>query len=68
MYYGRSYHTEEQQRLRVFKNRRLRRIFELKREEVTGGWRSQVKSMRQVRSCSIHGRDEKCIKNFGCKT
>jgi hypothetical protein len=26
-------------RLRVFKNRLLRRIFELKRDEVTGDWR-----------------------------
>jgi hypothetical protein len=26
-------------RLRVFENRMLRRIFELKRNEVTGGWR-----------------------------
>jgi hypothetical protein len=29
----------EEHRLRVFKNRVLRRIFELKRDEVTGGWR-----------------------------
>jgi hypothetical protein len=29
----------EEHRLRVFENRVLRRIFELKRDEVTGGWR-----------------------------
>jgi hypothetical protein len=29
----------EEHRLRVFENRGLRRTFELKRDEVTGGWR-----------------------------
>jgi hypothetical protein len=29
----------EEHRLRVFENRLLRRIFGLKRDEVTGGWR-----------------------------
>jgi hypothetical protein len=29
----------EELRLKVFKNRVLRRIFGLKRDEVTGGWR-----------------------------
>jgi hypothetical protein len=29
----------EEYRLRVFENRVLRRIFSLKRDEVTGGWR-----------------------------
>jgi hypothetical protein len=29
----------EEHRLRVFENRALRRIFEPKRDEVTGGWR-----------------------------
>jgi hypothetical protein len=29
----------EEYRLRVFENRVLRRIFGLKRDEVTGGWR-----------------------------
>jgi hypothetical protein len=29
----------EEHRLRVFENRMLRRIFELKRDKVTGGWR-----------------------------
>jgi hypothetical protein len=30
---------EEEHRLRVFENRVLRRIFGLRRDEVTGGWR-----------------------------
>jgi hypothetical protein len=30
----------EEHRLRVFENRELRRIFGLKREEVTEGWRN----------------------------
>jgi hypothetical protein len=31
--------VKEERRLRVFENRVLRRIFESKREEVTGEWR-----------------------------
>jgi hypothetical protein len=31
--------SQEERRLRVFDTRVLRRIFELKKEEVTGGWR-----------------------------
>jgi hypothetical protein len=31
--------TKEGQKLRVFENRVLRRIFGPKRDEVTGGWR-----------------------------
>jgi hypothetical protein len=31
--------SKEKHRLRVFENRVLRRIFGLKRDEVTGGWR-----------------------------
>jgi hypothetical protein len=30
---------KEERRLRVFKNRVLRRIFGLKRDEITGEWR-----------------------------
>jgi hypothetical protein len=30
---------KEEHRLRVFENRVLRRVFRLKRDEVTGGWR-----------------------------
>ena len=33
----------EEYRLRVFKNRVLRRIFEPKRDEITGEWRRQHK-------------------------
>jgi hypothetical protein len=32
-------HVREEHRLRVFENMVLRRIFGLKRDEVTGGWR-----------------------------
>jgi len=32
-------HIREERRLRVFENRVLRRIFGLKRDEVTGEWR-----------------------------
>jgi hypothetical protein len=31
--------VREEQRLRVFQNRKLRRTFGLKRDAVTGGWR-----------------------------
>jgi hypothetical protein len=34
-----SFTLREEHRLRVFKNRVLRRIFEPKRDEVTGEWR-----------------------------
>jgi hypothetical protein len=34
-----SLRVREEHRLRVFENRALRRIFEPKRDEVTGGWR-----------------------------
>jgi hypothetical protein len=34
----------EEHRLRVFENRLLRRIFELKRDEVTGGEKCVMKS------------------------
>jgi hypothetical protein len=33
-------HLREEHRLRVFENRLLRRIFGLKRDEVTGDWRN----------------------------
>jgi len=32
-------HLQDEHRLRVFENRVLRRIFQLKRDEVTGEWR-----------------------------
>jgi len=34
-----SYTLREERRLRVFENRVLRRIFGLKRDELTGDWR-----------------------------
>jgi hypothetical protein len=37
--YGQSIILREEHRLRVFENRRPRRIFGPKREEVAGGWR-----------------------------
>jgi hypothetical protein len=49
----------------MFENRVLRRIFGLKRDEVTGGWRKlhneEVKVDEMVRSCSTHGGEEECI-------
>jgi hypothetical protein len=61
----------------------LRRIFGLKREEVTGGWRKLhnmelhklysspniivVIKLRRMRWVG-HGRNEKCIQNFSWKT
>jgi hypothetical protein len=33
---------KKQHRLRVFENRVLRRIFEPKRDEVTGGWKNYI--------------------------
>jgi hypothetical protein len=32
----------EEQRLKVFENRVLRRIFEAKRDEIIGGWRRKT--------------------------
>jgi hypothetical protein len=40
----RSLTLREEQRLRVFENRVLRRIFGTKRDEVTGQWRKWVSS------------------------
>jgi len=63
-------------RLRVFENRVLRRIFAPKREEVAGGWRRlhneglhdfyvSMNTIRVIKNemgpCHSHGRDEKCI-------
>jgi hypothetical protein len=42
----------EERRLRVFENRLLRRIFGLKRDEVTGEWRKVI--MRSFVICTPH--------------
>jgi hypothetical protein len=49
----------EEHRLRVFENRVLRRIFGLKRDEVTGGWRKLHND--KVNDDEI-GRNVACIK------
>jgi hypothetical protein len=39
----------EEHRLRVFQNKVLRRIFGLKRDEVTGGWRKlQIEELHNL--------------------
>ena len=77
----------EERRMRVFENRVLRRIFEPKRDEVTGEWRklhneelndlysyTQIYSGDQIQKneiggpCSMYGREEKCIQDFGGET
>jgi TPP-dependent pyruvate/acetoin dehydrogenase alpha subunit len=67
----------------LFENRVLRRIFGPKREEVTEEWiklhneelhnlHSSQNIIRVVKSRTVrwsrHGRDEKCIQNFGQET
>jgi hypothetical protein len=42
----------EQRRLKVFENRLLRRIFEPKREEVTGKWENYI--IRSLMICTAH--------------
>jgi hypothetical protein len=46
----------EEHRLRVFENRVLRRIFGLKRDEVTGGWRKLHNEEIHCLCCSPHVR------------
>jgi hypothetical protein len=41
----------EEHVLRVFENRVLRRIFEPKRDEVTGGWKNYT--MRRLITCTL---------------
>jgi hypothetical protein len=41
----------EEHRLRVFENGVLRRIFEPKRDEVTGGWKNYI--MRSFINCTF---------------
>jgi hypothetical protein len=73
----------EEHRLRVFENRVLRRIFEPKRDEVTGEWRKlhneelhnlysspdirQVKANEVGGACGTHVRGEKSVQGFGGK-
>jgi hypothetical protein len=72
----------EEHRLRVFENRVLRRIFGLKRDEVTGEWMklhneelhnlySCPDIIRQVKSRRMrwagHGRGQKSVQGFGGK-
>jgi hypothetical protein len=69
----------DERRLRVFKNRVLRRIFWPKRDEVTGEWRrlrneelydlfSSPNLIRVIKSrrlnCSTYGEEERCIQDF----
>jgi hypothetical protein len=42
----------EENRLKVFENRVLRRIFGPKRDEVTGGWRKCI--MKSCMVCTFH--------------
>jgi hypothetical protein len=67
----------------MFENSVLRRIFELKSEKVTEGWRKfimrsfinrslhlghQIKEDDIDGACSTHGRNERCMKHFVWKT
>jgi hypothetical protein len=44
--------TVRKDRLRVFENRMLRRIFRPKKEEVAGGWEDCI--MRAFMTCTLH--------------
>jgi hypothetical protein len=85
LFYGRDTQfltLREENRLRVFENWVLRRIFGPKRDEVTGEWRklhhgelhnlsSSPDIVRQVKSRRMwwvgHGRGEKSVQGFGGK-
>jgi hypothetical protein len=70
----------EENRLRVFENRVLRRIFGPKRDEVTGEQRKlhneelhilysspnirQIKENEVGGACGTHGRGEECVQDF----
>jgi hypothetical protein len=51
----------EEYRLRVFENRKLRRIYGTKRDEVTGGWRKRHNEDEMGRTCSMNGGEDECI-------
>jgi hypothetical protein len=54
----------EEHRLGVFENRVLRRIFGLKRDEVTGGWRKLLNEVNEDEmgvACSMNGDKRKGI-------
>jgi hypothetical protein len=71
-------------RLGAFKNRVVRRIFGLEREEIIGGWKKlhneallyfyqvllsdQIKEVQMGRASSMNGGNEKCIQNVSQKT
>jgi len=70
----------EKSRLGVIENRVLRRIFGLKRDEVTGEWKKlHNEELNDVHSshnffrvmgvtCNTHGGEERCIQGFGEET
>jgi hypothetical protein len=59
--------VREEHKLRVFENRVLRRIFGLKRDVVTGGWRKlhneelKVEEDEVGRTCGTNGREAKRV-------
>jgi hypothetical protein len=66
-----------EQRLRLLENRELRRVFGPKRGRkwqeigeicIMRASPNIVEEDEMMRSYSTHGRDEKCIQNFGRKT
>jgi hypothetical protein len=60
--------TEKQdQRLRVIENRVLRRIFGLKRDEVTGGWRKLHNEQLHNLCCSSNTIRKENYGRFYCR-
>jgi hypothetical protein len=62
----------------LYESEILRRIFGLKKGELTGSWRklyneelvicAQIKEGEMGRVCRMNRRDQKCIQTFGHKT